>query len=127
MKSNRATYNRPGEDRVIDAPYVITDINGRISQLKDEEAWKNNDRNGITLFKTAGYTVVLTCFHKGTMLKHNDMDAIATIQVLEGSIRFRAETETVELKAPTMINLHPGIQHEIEMVTDTALIFISNQ
>ncbi|MFT3824318.1 MAG: hypothetical protein QM731_10375 [Chitinophagaceae bacterium] len=126
MKTNKATHNRPGEDRVIDAPYVITSINDRITQLKNEEAWKSNDRNGITLFKTEGHTVVLSCFHGGTLLKHNDADSIVTIQLLQGKIKFKPGTEVVDLTAPSIINLHPNVHHEIEMIGDTALLFMNS-
>ena len=47
-----ATYNRPEGDREIDSPVLLIDIPDLIEQIKDENAWKENDRNAITVFKT---------------------------------------------------------------------------
>ena len=51
-KRNEATLNRPQGDRVLDASYVFINLPAFIRQMKKEEAWGKNDRNGITVFKT---------------------------------------------------------------------------
>ena len=40
VKANSATRNRPDGERMLDAPYVFTDIKATIDQLKEEESWK---------------------------------------------------------------------------------------
>ena len=62
-KRNEATLNRPEGDRVLDAPYVFVNIPEFIRQLKSEEAWQKNDRNGITVFKTGRVTTEIGRAH----------------------------------------------------------------
>src|ERR1700759_3805146 len=68
MKHNDATHNRPEGDRILDAPYVLTDFEEHIKQLMDEKAWADSDRNSITVFKSATITSVVTCLHKEAAL-----------------------------------------------------------
>ena len=51
LKNIDATINRPDGDHLIDAPYLVVDLPKFISQLKEEDSWDKNDRNGITLYK----------------------------------------------------------------------------
>ena len=58
-KFNESTINRPEGDRLLDAPFVIADLNAYIKQITEEDAWFKNDRNAITIFKGDHVTVVL--------------------------------------------------------------------
>ena len=87
IKRNDATLLRPEGDRVLDAPYVFMNFDEFRKQVKDEEAWKKRDRNGITIFKTDNLTTVLTCLHKDASIKKNTVDGLFQVQVLEGKIR----------------------------------------
>jgi len=113
MKNTDATHNRPEGERIIDAPYVIADIEERIEQLKDEKAWDKNDRNGITLFKTAGLTVVLTCLHDEAVLSDISVDGFMVLQVIEGKINVTTDGDAFELCEKKMVVLHPNIVHSI--------------
>jgi quercetin dioxygenase-like cupin family protein len=113
MKTNEATLNRPDGDRVIDAPYVMVDIDGRIDQLKDEKAWDENDRNGITLVKNDKQTIVLTCLHDGAEIKDNSVDGILTIQVLKGSVEVTTEVDHFELHKRSLITFRQNIVHSV--------------
>jgi quercetin dioxygenase-like cupin family protein len=125
IKYNEATHNRPGGDRVLDAPFVFSDLEKYTRQLKEEEAWEKNDRNSITIFKTSGFTIVLTCLHKDAGILKNLMDGLLTIQVLDGSIDFEIDT-VMTLSKNQMITLHPGIEHSITAKED-AVILITNR
>jgi len=125
IKYNEATINRPGGDRILDAPFVFSDLEKYTQQLKEEEAWQKNDRNSITVFKTRGFTMVLTCLHKDAAIPKNLMDGLLTIQVLDGSIDFEIDT-TVTMSKHQMVTLHPGIEHNITAKED-AVILITNR
>ena len=86
IKYNEATVNRPLGDRVIDAPIVVIDLEKYSQQLTDEDAWKKNGRNGITVLKTSGLTMVLVWLHNDTELIDNNIDGHITIQVIEGAV-----------------------------------------
>ena len=122
IKRNEATLNRPEGDRVLDAPYVVMDLNDFIKQLKDEEAWDKNDRNGITIFKTDNLTTVLTCLHKEAAIKDNTVDGLFQVQVLSGKIRISTDDGDVDMKEGEMITLHPNVPHSLTALKKSTLI-----
>lgn len=121
-KRNEATLNRPEGDRVIDASYVFMDLDQFIQQLKNEESWEKNDRNGITIFKTDNLTTVLTCLHKDASIKDNSVDGIFQVQVLSGRIRITTEDGDIEMEKGKMIVFHPGIGHSIQALKKSSLL-----
>ena len=122
LKRNEATLNRPDGDRVIDAPYVFMDLAQFIKQVKNEETWDKNDRNGITIFKTENLTTVLTCLHKDALIKDNSVDGILQVQVLGGRIRVTTADGDIDMEEGEMIVFHPGIRHTIEALKKSSLL-----
>lgn len=125
-KRNEATQNRPEGDRVLDAPYVFINIPEYIRQLKSEEAWEKNDRNGITVFKTERVTMVVTCLHAKAVLKNNLVDGIFTIQVLEGIIRVTTPDGDVDMQANQVMAFHQLVDHSILALMDSVLLLTNN-
>ena len=125
-KRNEATLNRPEGDRVLDAPYVFINIPDFIRQLKSEEAWQKNDRNGITVFKTGRVTTVLTCLHAKAILKNNLVDGIFTVHVLEGIIRVKTPDGDVDMQANQIMAFHQLVDHSILALMDSVLLFTNN-
>jgi len=122
IKRNEATLNRPEGDRVLDAPYVFMDLNDFIKQLKDEEAWDKNDRNGITVFKTDNLTTVLTCLHKDAAIKDNTVDGLFQVQVLSGKVRVSTDDGDIDMKEGEMITLHPNVHHSLVAIKKSTLL-----
>ena len=122
IKRNDATLNRPEGDRVIDAPYVYTNIKEFTKQLKEEEAWEKNDRNGITIFKTNQLTTVLTCLRKEAGIKDNSVDGLFQVQVVEGKIRVTTEDGDAEMQEGEMITFHGNVRHSIEAIRESVLL-----
>ena len=125
-KRNEATPNRPEGDRVLDAPYVFVNIPEFVRQLKSEEAWQKNDRNGITVFKTDRVTMVVTCLHAKAVLKNNLVDGIFTIQVLEGIIRVTTPDGDVDMQANQVMAFHQLVDHSILALMDSVLLLTNN-
>ena len=125
-KRNEATLNRPEGDRVLDAPYVFINLPEFIRQLKSEEAWQKNDRNGITVFKTSRVTMVLTCLHAKAIMHDVLVDGIFTIQVIEGIIRVKTPDGEVDMQANQVITFHQLVDHSIEALMDSVLLFTNN-
>ncbi len=126
IKYNEATVNRPLGDRIIDAPIVLIDLEKYSQQLTEEDAWKKNGRNGITILKTYGLTMVLVWLHTGTELPENLVDGHVTIQVIEGAIECTIESVNMKLQKQHIISLHPGIIHSIRVV-EKSLLLITNK
>jgi len=122
MKRNEATLNRPEGDRVIDASYVVIDMDQFTKQIKSEVAWEKNDRNGITVFKTDNFTSVLTCLHKDAFIKDNSVEGIFQVQVLGGKVRVTTTDGDIDMEVGQMIVFHPGVRHTIEALKKSTLL-----
>lgn len=112
-KSNQATEARPEGDRLLDAQLVDIDLNSFRKQIKEEQAWKDGDRNAITLFKSDGIRLVLIALHVGAEMKTHIAPGIISVQVLEGEITFGTELKTTKLTEGQMITLHKGVPHSV--------------
>ena len=121
-KSNEATTQRPQGDRVIDAPLVTIDLRNFTKQIRDEQAWKNSDRNAITVFKTDGMRIVLIALHKDAEMKEHIADGIISVQLLEGQILFITKEQSVELVSGQMLTLHKGIPHSVLAKEETLFL-----
>ncbi len=121
-KSNEATTQRPQGDRVIDAPLVTIDLRNFTKQIREEQAWKNSDRNAITVFKTDGMRIVLIALHKDAEMKEHIADGIISVQLLEGQILFITKEQSVELVSGQMLTLHKGIPHSVLAKEETLFL-----
>ena len=123
IKYNIATYNRPDGSRLLDAPWVYTDLETIREQLKSEHAWNKNDRNGITIFKAGKMTIVLTIMKAGAVIKRNSVDGFLTLHVLRGKALVETEDCPVVLTAGNILNFHPCIVHNIIAKEETEILF----
>ncbi|MCB0697828.1 MAG: cupin domain-containing protein [Chitinophagaceae bacterium] len=121
-KTNDATPKRPEGERTIDAPLVNIDLNGYIRQIKSEEAWLNNKRNSITLFKSDNMRIVMIGLHMNTELPEHTADGVISVQALEGHIIFKANNEEQKLTPGNMVTLHEKIPHSVVAVEDSVFL-----
>lgn len=122
IKANEATVNRPEGDRIIDAPFVFIDTENHIRQLLEEDAWQKNDRNAITVFKTAGQTIVLCALHAGAELAHNEVKGIVGIQVSQGLVTISVAGTDTDLRKGEMIVLHKNTPHSLTAKDDSFIL-----
>ena len=118
-KSNESTPQRPEGDRLLDAQLVTMDLNHFLEQLRNESSWKDSDRNSITVFKSEKLRMVLIGLHKGAELKTHTANGLITVQVIEGHIKFTAESQIVELQTRQMVSLKEKIPHSVIALKET--------
>ena len=118
-KSNESTHLRPEGDRMLNAPLVEMDLNKLIEQVKNEQTWKESDRNSITIFKSGSMRMVLIGLHKDAELKTHTANGIISVQVLQGKISFTAVEQTISLVKGQMIALHEKIPHSVLALEET--------
>lgn len=126
MKFNEATYNRPEGTRVLDAPYVVKDINQSLQQLMSEDGWGETDCNGITLFKTDNLTSVLICMHTGSRIGENTIDGTVTLQVIEGEVELTADEEVITLHTGQITMIHHEVTHSLLATEETVLLLTNH-
>ena len=122
IKRNEATNNRPAGDRVIDAPYVFSELPSVIAQLRDEKAWTRNDRNGITIFKSDNISIVLSALKAGALISENEVEGYLTIQLLQGSAVFSTDDGDTVLSENHLVTLHPHVVHSFKADTDCVVL-----
>jgi quercetin dioxygenase-like cupin family protein len=121
-KINEATPQRPEGDRIIDASQVTIELRIFTEQIRNEKAWKDSDRNAITVFKTDGMRIVLIALHKDAEMVKHKADGIISLQVLEGKIQFTTEEQSVELNGGQLLTLHKGIPHSVLAKEETIFL-----
>ncbi|MCB9074182.1 MAG: cupin domain-containing protein [Chitinophagales bacterium] len=118
-KSNQSTPLRPQGERVLSSNLVEMDVNQFIQQIKSEKVWAESDHNSITIFKSDKMRIVLIGMHKGATLKTHTANAIISVQVVEGLIKFTADEQTIALENGRMIALQEKIPHSVSAVEDS--------
>ncbi len=108
-----ATYNRPEGDREIDSPVLLIDIPDLVEQLKDENAWKENGKNAITVFKTDKMRIVLVALHKDAMMTTDRPENIFSLQVLKGKVKVTTDFSSTEVEKEMILALHEQVQYSI--------------
>ena len=121
-KFNDATKQRPQGERIMDAALVTIDLSSFTTQIKEEQAWKDSDRNAITVFKTDGMRIVLIALHKDAELIKHTAAGIISVQVLEGQIQFTTGEQTVDVSKGQMLTLHKGIPHSVLAKEETVFL-----
>ena len=125
-KFNKSTKQRPEGDRPLDASLISADLTSLINQIKNEIAWKNSDRNAITIFKTSGLRIVLVAMHKNAEMTKHTADGIISVQLIEGCLNFSTEFESLEIIKGQLIALHENIPHSIYAIEESVFLLTLN-
>ena len=121
-KFNDGTKQRPQGERIMDAALVTINLCSFTKQIREEKAWKDSDRNAITVFKTDGMRILLIALHKDAeMIKHT-ADGMISIQVMEGQILFTTEEQSFELGSGQMLALHENVPHSVLAMEETIFL-----
>jgi len=113
IKNNDATRNRPYGERVLDAPAVLIHLPQYIQMIREEKAWEQNDRNGITVFKSDELSLVVTCLKKGAELEDVHTDGYSSLFVIAGSLRSQSGNDEKQIGAGDVLVFHPQITYSI--------------
>jgi quercetin dioxygenase-like cupin family protein len=122
IKSNHSTGNRPEGDRILDAPYVFTDIPMYLEQLRSEKSWVKNDRNAITVYKSEKITIVIAILKSGATLNDHSIDECLTFQVLSGELKVETEGRVFYTTNGQMMSFHSGIAHSVKAQSDSEIL-----
>lgn len=114
IKHNDSTKNRPEGERKIDSPALLIDLSEHIEQIKNENAWKDSDRNAITLFKSDKLRIVLIALHRKAEMKTEKPENILSIQVLKGKINVIADNIINEAGKDQLMALHAKVPYVIK-------------
>ncbi|HUE75734.1 MAG TPA: cupin domain-containing protein [Chloroflexota bacterium] len=106
----------------VSGPVSAFDLNEEITQLRNEDAWRQGNRNAKTLTKEQNLRVVLTVLRKDEQIKEHQTAGPVAIQAISGQIRLLLPDQTVDLPAGHLLVLGPGVAHDVEAVEDSAFL-----
>ena len=122
-KFNESTINRPEGDRLLDAPFVIADLDAYIRQITEEDAWFKNDRNAITLFKSEQVTTVLVALRETAEMKPPTPSAgVAIIQLLSGELNIDIESQSFTIAGKQLVSFHEQQQYNIAATEESIFL-----
>ncbi len=122
IKSNHSTGNRPEGDRILNAPYVFTDIPMYLEQLRSEKSWEKNDRNAITVYKSDKITIVIAILKSGATVNDHSIDECLTFQVLSGELKVETEGRVFYTTNGQMMSFHAHLAHSIKAMSDSEIL-----
>ena len=126
VKYNDPTDLRPEGERLLDAPLVHMDLREFTKTIKSEKAWKEKDRNAITIYKTDGMRMVLIALHKNAILERHAANGVISIQVLEGEIEFSTDAQSLNLREGQAVALHKDLQHIVKGLKESVILLTLN-
>jgi len=109
-------------ERPLDGAWRSFDLHLMLKQVKAEDTWRSSSRNAMTLMKSRGQRIVLIALHGKTEIPMHHADGQLSLQVLQGSLRVRTDTQVVTLKKGELLALHAEIPHAIEAVRESAFL-----
>jgi quercetin dioxygenase-like cupin family protein len=126
-KFNAATPQRPTGERPLDAPWLVADLPTPITQLRQENTWQEGDRNAITLFKTAGLTIVLLQLRAGATLSVGISEGLLSLHLLKGRLQLEADSAEPlpALNPGQLLALHAGVPYRVTALTDEATLLLT--
>ncbi|MDQ2769570.1 MAG: hypothetical protein M3Y54_03620 [Bacteroidota bacterium] len=123
-KFNAATPQRPAGDRLLDAPCLVADITSLTEQLYQESTWEDGDRNAITVFKTAGLTMVLVILRVGATLNLHVWEGVLSLQLVKGQLQLVADSaeQLPAMSQGQLLTLHAGVPYRALVLTEATLL-----
>jgi quercetin dioxygenase-like cupin family protein len=122
LHRHRTTAERSLTEYSLDAPLLTFDISMLLAQLKHEDLWRTGKRNAMTLLKGHGLRVVLILLHAGIAIPSHQAESPLSMQVVEGCLQVRTDSDSVILKKGHMLALQAGIRHDVEALEESALL-----
>lgn len=113
---------QPRPDRPEAGPFVHRRLDEEVARLQGEPAWRDGDRNAITLTKGAGLRLLLTALRQGAALNEHRAPAAATLHVISGRMRLRAAGQVLELGSGDVVTMEAGLAHAAEALADTVFL-----
>ncbi len=114
------TAERPSQH--LSGPVLSFDLAAEITQLQQETAWREGDRNAITLVKEPDLRVILVAMKDGARLAAHQTAAPIAIQTIVGHLRLRLPDRTLDLPPGWVTSLEANLPHDVEADGESAFL-----
>lgn len=109
-------------DQPLDAPLQTFDVADVVARLRSEKTYVERKVNSMTVHKGPRLRVVVVALHAGAKLDPHKADGELELHVLEGRVKVPTGAGNVTLGAGRFLTLHPGIEHAVEGIEESALL-----
>lgn len=100
----------------------VFNLSSLTSHLKTGSEWSSQDRTKFTLIQIPGLHIVLIAMHAGTTKTWHKVECPISLQMLEGSVDFITDSETVTLKQGDILTLKEGIRHHMSVIEESVVL-----
>lgn len=101
---------------------MVFSLPAEIDALREEDQYKNGDRNSATLAKEVDFRVLLTVLRSGATLDEQDGEARTSVTVLEGSATLSLEREESDLSEKDVAVIDAGNAWNLRATSDCAVL-----
>lgn len=108
--------------RPLAGEHLTFDLAAQVTELRADESYQRLGRVGRTLVKAGALRLTLTVLARGVDVGTHHAETPMTLQVLEGSLRYRVEGEDYELGRGEVLFFGPGHAQDIRALDDTAML-----
>jgi quercetin dioxygenase-like cupin family protein len=104
---------------------LTADIVEEIKRLKSGPEWRSGDRHAVSLVKDEALNILLLVLKKGAALHEHRTKGPIAVQIVSGSIRFRAGSDERGFSNGQIVALDRGVAHSLEALEESALIIVT--
>jgi len=109
-------------DRLLDAALLKFDLPKIIERIMNEDPWKTGDRNAITLVKNEYIRIVLVALHKKSEVNFHQSGNLICIQLIEGELKFKTDSQSVILKKGALLSVHEDMKHNLIAIEQSVFL-----
>jgi quercetin dioxygenase-like cupin family protein len=120
----RGPGREPVVNRELQAPVKVFEPSREIQMLKEETAYREHGRNGLTIIHEPSLRVVLTAMAAGREIVEQAAAGPLLLQVIEGAFTFRAGEASHRLYVGNVLGLEQGVSYAVEALEDGAFLHI---
>ncbi len=113
---------RPHPSKRFEGDEHFFDLSAVIRRLRDEPFAGERGHKQVTIFKRSPVTQIVFVFKAGASLPDHRAQGLVTIQALEGRLTARAQERDYEMTAGSILNLAPGIPHDVTAHEASAIL-----
>jgi quercetin dioxygenase-like cupin family protein len=110
------------EPRELRAALVVVGLAAELERLRGEAAYRDGDRNSVTLAKESDLRVLLAALRPGARIGEDDAHGRLSVLVLEGAALVSRDGEPFELLSGELAVLDAGLPWWVEAREETAVL-----
>jgi quercetin dioxygenase-like cupin family protein len=111
---------RPAER--LGAPVIHIELDNELELLRASDSYGAADHAATTILKRPGIRVVLVALKAGGQMHEHHADSPITVQVMQGTIRFDVDGQTLELQPGHLVCVAESLPHRVLGVEDSAFL-----